>query len=240
LSLVSGRSPGADDGIRTRDPHLGKVPGTALLTCGDGAIWHLSSAFSIPCNPVVSRRFSVVDGTPTGPLLQLRSNLMAARDFAVPEVRIGRLAWISSTNRSLGFWNGVSDSGRPTPPACSLRQDSAQRHSALPPSAGSYPCARQWSCDGSLAGRSLRTSVASIAHSIREGSRRLADAAVSPRLLRPLRSYAGSRRAFQTCTLTRSQPTRMPASWRSRAKSSKPGALTFVRNQESVGTIPRR
>jgi hypothetical protein len=101
-----------------------------LVTCGDGAICTLSSAFSIPCNPVVSRRFSVVDGTPTGPLLQLRSNLMAARDFAVPEVRIGRLAWISSTNRSLGFWNGVSDSGRPTPPACSLRQDSAQRHSA--------------------------------------------------------------------------------------------------------------
>jgi hypothetical protein len=163
---------------------------------------------------------------------------MAARDLAMPEVRIGRLAWISSTNRSLGFWNGVSDSGRPTPPACSLRQDSAQRHSALPPSAGSYPCARQWSCDGSLAGRSLRTSVASIAHSIREGSRRLADAAVSPRLLRPLRSYAGSRRAFQTCTLTRSQPTRMPASWRSRANSSKPGPLPSCEIRNQLGRFP--
>jgi len=26
--------PGADDGIRTRDPHLGKVAGLASLTCG--------------------------------------------------------------------------------------------------------------------------------------------------------------------------------------------------------------
>jgi hypothetical protein len=39
----------------------------ALPTCGDGAICPLSSAFSFPCDPAVSRRFSVVDGIPTGP-----------------------------------------------------------------------------------------------------------------------------------------------------------------------------
>jgi hypothetical protein len=58
---------GADDGIRTRDPHLGKVPATGSVTCGDGPTWRVSTAFSSSCNPTVSRRFSVVDGTPTGP-----------------------------------------------------------------------------------------------------------------------------------------------------------------------------
>jgi RNA polymerase sigma-70 factor, ECF subfamily len=59
---------GADDGIRTRDPHLGKVPWAGSLTCSDCPIPPVSSTFWFPCNPTVSRRFPVVDGTPTGPL----------------------------------------------------------------------------------------------------------------------------------------------------------------------------
>jgi hypothetical protein len=60
--------PRADDGIRTRDPHLGKVAGPGLLTCGDGPICPVGRALSFLSNPVILRRFSVVHGTPTGPL----------------------------------------------------------------------------------------------------------------------------------------------------------------------------
>jgi hypothetical protein len=70
LQLVRGASPGADDGIRTRDPHLGKVARTGSLTCGDGSIRSMNRAFSFSCNPDGSRRFPVGDGTPTGPLTQ--------------------------------------------------------------------------------------------------------------------------------------------------------------------------
>jgi energy-coupling factor transporter ATP-binding protein EcfA2 len=70
LRLVSVPVRGADDGIRTRDPHLGKVAGTGSVTCGDGSIRSMNRAFSFSCNPVGSRRFPVGDGTPTGPLTQ--------------------------------------------------------------------------------------------------------------------------------------------------------------------------
>jgi hypothetical protein len=60
---------GADDGIRTRDPHLGKVAGPGLLTCVDILIWLATWAFSFACNGVVSRRCAVAHGTPTGPLM---------------------------------------------------------------------------------------------------------------------------------------------------------------------------
>jgi hypothetical protein len=70
-ALVSVRVLGADDGIRTRDPHLGKVPREALRTCIDEPIWSLSRAFTFPCNPALSRRFSVVDGTSMGPLVHV-------------------------------------------------------------------------------------------------------------------------------------------------------------------------
>jgi hypothetical protein len=69
LPLVRRTDPRADDGIRTRDPHLGKVAGTGPLTCGDPTIWPASWAFSFACNGVVSRHSAVVYGTPTGPLL---------------------------------------------------------------------------------------------------------------------------------------------------------------------------
>ena len=58
---------GADDGIRTRDPHLGKVPGPASGTCGDVLICAVRRAFWFSWNPVSSRRYPVIDGTPTGP-----------------------------------------------------------------------------------------------------------------------------------------------------------------------------
>jgi hypothetical protein len=76
-----------------------------LVTCGDGAICTLSSAFSIPCNPVVSRRFSVVDGTPTGPLLQRNEQLDGC----------SRPRGARGTNRTtrvdIVHWKGVSNSG---------------------------------------------------------------------------------------------------------------------------------
>ena len=57
----------ADDGIRTRDPHLGKVEGTGLLTCCVAPMWPVTCPFAFACNVVVSRRCAVVHGTPTGP-----------------------------------------------------------------------------------------------------------------------------------------------------------------------------
>jgi hypothetical protein len=54
LLLVRGSFSGADDGIRTRDPHLGKVPEPGSLTCGDVTIWPVSSVISFACNGVVS------------------------------------------------------------------------------------------------------------------------------------------------------------------------------------------
>jgi hypothetical protein len=68
-ALVRGAFSGADDGIRTRDPHLGKVARPGPLTCDVVAISPVSSAFSFACNPVASRRFPVIHGTPTGPLI---------------------------------------------------------------------------------------------------------------------------------------------------------------------------
>ena len=62
----AGISLGADDGTRTRDPHLGNVAGAGLRTCGDGPIPCQQGVFFL-CNPIISRRFPVVDGTPTGP-----------------------------------------------------------------------------------------------------------------------------------------------------------------------------
>ena len=59
---------GADDGTRTRDPHLGKVRRAESLTCGNGQIYSVSWGLSFPCNPVISRCFPFADGTPTGPL----------------------------------------------------------------------------------------------------------------------------------------------------------------------------
>jgi hypothetical protein len=67
-ALVSGSGPGADDGIRTRDPHLGKVAEPSALTCGDGPIWLVSWAFSFACNEVISRRCLVAHGTRRDPL----------------------------------------------------------------------------------------------------------------------------------------------------------------------------
>ena len=73
---------GADDGIRTRDPHLGKVPWTGSVTCGDGRIWAVNRVFSVSCNRDGSRRFPFVDGTPTGlqrptPGAQIRERTVA-------------------------------------------------------------------------------------------------------------------------------------------------------------------
>jgi hypothetical protein len=49
--LVNGPFNGADDGTRTRDPHLGNVARAGLLTCGDGPICPVRRAFSFPSNP---------------------------------------------------------------------------------------------------------------------------------------------------------------------------------------------
>jgi hypothetical protein len=43
---VSASFVGADDGIRTRDPHLGKVAKMVLLTCGEAARAPLSRDFA--------------------------------------------------------------------------------------------------------------------------------------------------------------------------------------------------
>jgi hypothetical protein len=74
-----GPFPGADDGIRTRDPHLGKVPGTGSVTWGDGRIRPVKRALSFSCNRDGSRRFPFGDGTPTGPLAQSGLSAQAGR-----------------------------------------------------------------------------------------------------------------------------------------------------------------
>jgi hypothetical protein len=68
LLLVRGSFSGADDGIRTRDPHFGKVAGLASLTGGVAPTCSVSCVFSFACNAVVSGRCAFVHGTPTGPL----------------------------------------------------------------------------------------------------------------------------------------------------------------------------
>ena len=51
--------PGGDDGIRTRDPHLGKLPRTSSRTCDDATddatSWSVSRAFSFRAFPGRSR-----------------------------------------------------------------------------------------------------------------------------------------------------------------------------------------
>jgi hypothetical protein len=59
---------GADDGTRTRDPHLGKVAGAAFVTCVLAFIYPVTCTFAFSCDGVVSHRCAVVHGTPTGPL----------------------------------------------------------------------------------------------------------------------------------------------------------------------------
>jgi hypothetical protein len=68
-ALVTSAFSGADDGIRTRDPHLGKkkVADPSSLTCGVAPIQPVSCVFSFACNWVVSRCCGLVHGTPTGP-----------------------------------------------------------------------------------------------------------------------------------------------------------------------------
>ena len=80
---------GADDGIRTRDPHLGKVPGAGSLTCDVAPILPVSSGFSFACNVVVSRRFSIVDGTPTGPLVYVLSETGCDGDRLAVDAHVG-------------------------------------------------------------------------------------------------------------------------------------------------------
>jgi hypothetical protein len=87
FALVRTSISGADDGIRTRDPHLGKVPRAAFRTCGDETICRLSRALSVSCNPVIPRCFPVADGTPTGPLLPRRLTTSRSRAGITHPVR---------------------------------------------------------------------------------------------------------------------------------------------------------
>jgi hypothetical protein len=57
---------GADDGIRTRDPHLGKVGKAHPATCAYAAKRRLTCGLSYPQNPDVSRRYPVRRGTDAG------------------------------------------------------------------------------------------------------------------------------------------------------------------------------
>jgi len=68
--------PGADDGIRTRDPHLGKVARPGCLTCAFASNCTGTRTFAFALNAVDPRRCAVVHGTPTGPQMPVvRSRL---------------------------------------------------------------------------------------------------------------------------------------------------------------------
>jgi hypothetical protein len=54
---------GADEGIRTRDPHLGKVPGAAVQTCDNRPIHFVSRRFHSRATP----SFRVTSRSLTGP-----------------------------------------------------------------------------------------------------------------------------------------------------------------------------
>jgi hypothetical protein len=87
------------------------------VTCDDGATQRVSRAFSFPCHPVVSRPFSVVDGTPTGPLTQ---------SCGYQRRHNGRKFGLSQTPTSR------SDSPRPTPGAAA-RRPSGRGHTQSAP-----------------------------------------------------------------------------------------------------------
>ncbi len=57
---------GADDGIRTRDPHLGKVAGLDPATCNDTRIGSSTCGYACSVLLNVFRRYSVRRGTSAG------------------------------------------------------------------------------------------------------------------------------------------------------------------------------
>ena len=74
-ALVTGTFFGADDGIRTRDPHLGKVAGTGPSDLLRRPNRTLTCASMFVCNAIVTRCCPVVHGTPTGPQRDARARI---------------------------------------------------------------------------------------------------------------------------------------------------------------------
>jgi hypothetical protein len=57
---------GADDGIRTREPHLGKVVMAQPVTCSNALKVYLTCAFACSMQLIASCRYPVVRGTDAG------------------------------------------------------------------------------------------------------------------------------------------------------------------------------